>query len=120
VNKRVAIMLILALVALLLAAGLAVAQPLFSASGDHSEAASIRAAPQADQALQGKDPAGGYAVQAGTAAGGSYQLATGWQAWSVRGAASGGSYRLDVVSDVRGTGTPCCCSYLSCLWRGYR
>jgi hypothetical protein len=119
-NRRVAIMLILVPVALLLAAGLAIAQPLLLASGDLSEAASIRAAPQADHALPVKEAAGSYAVQAGTVAGGSYQLVTGWQAWSVRGASSGGSYRIDVVSAVRGTGTPCCCSYLSCLWRGYR
>jgi len=107
VNRRVAMVMIVALVALLLAGGLTAAQSLPSRG-------------TTGQPLSGKGAAGGYAVQAGTAAGGAYQLAAGWQGWSVRGAAGGGSYRLDVVSAVRGTGTPCCCSYLPCALKGYR
>ena len=102
-NKRVAMVMIVALAALLLAGGLTAAEPIGTTG----------------QPPAGKDAAGGYAVQAGTAAGGGYQLATGWQDWSVRGAAGGGSYRLDVVGAVRGTGTPCCCSYLPCALKGY-
>ena len=106
-NKRVAMVMIMALVALFVAGGLTAAQ-------------SPSLPGTAGQPLPVKDPAGDYAVQAGTAAGGAYRLATGWQDWSVRGAAGGGSYRLDVVSAVRGTGTPCCCSYLPCALKGYR
>ena len=106
-NKRVAIMLVLALAALLVAGGLTAAQPLPTLA-------------TVDQPLPGKDPAEVYAVRAGAAAGGGYQLMTGWQDWSVRGAASGGSYRIEVVGAVRGTGTPCCCSYLPCALKGYR
>ena len=105
-SKRVAMVMIVALAALLLAGGLTVAQPPSSPG-------------TAGQPLPVKDAAGDYAVQAGTAVGGAYRLAGGWQGWSVRGATGGGSYRLDLVSAVRGTGTPCCCSYLPCLWRGY-
>ena len=108
-NKRVATVMIMVLVALFVAGGLTAAQSP-SLPGT---------APQAGQPLLGK-AAASYAVRAGTAAGGGYQLAAGWQDWSVRGAAGGGSYRLDVVGAVRGTGTPCCCSYLPCALKGYR
>ena len=106
-NRRLATMMIVALVALLVAGGLAAAQSPSSPG-------------TAGQPLPGKDPAAVYAVQAGTAAGGAYRLASGWQDWSVRGAASGGSYRVEVVGAARGTGTPCCCSYLPCALKGYR
>ena len=122
-NKRVAMMMIVALVALLVAGGLAAAQSP-SSPGTAPQAgqplSSIGTAPQAGRSLPGKDPAAVYAVRAGAAAGGGYQLMTGWQDWSVRGAASGGSYRIEVVGAVRGTGTPCCCSYLPCALKGYR
>ena len=109
-NKRAAMVMIVALVALLVAGGLTAAQsPPVPGT-----------APQAGQSLPGKAPAAVYAVRAGAAAGGGYQLMTGWQDWSVRGAASGGSYRIEVVGAVRGTGTPCCCSYLPCALKGYR
>jgi len=98
-SKRVAMVMIVALAALLLAGGLTAAQ---------------------SPSLPGKEPAAIHAVQAGTAAGRAYRLASGWQDWSVRGAASGGSYRIEVVGAVRGTGTPCCCSYLPCALKGYR
>ncbi len=115
-NKRVAVVMTVALTALLAAAGLwtvaapgkvAAAQPL----------PTLGTAPEG-QSLAGKEPAGGYGVQPGTAAGGVYQLATGSGAdWSVRGTASGGAYRLEVVGAMRGTGTPCCCSYLPCTFK---
>ena len=105
-NKRVATVMIMVLVALFVAGGLTAAQ-------------SPSLPGTAGQPLLGK-AAASYAVRAGTAAGGGYQLAAGWQDWSVRGAAGGGSYRLDVVGAVRGTGTPCCCSYLPCALKGYR
>jgi hypothetical protein len=112
-NKRVRIVIgALVLAALLLAAGLAVAQPL--------PAARLGAEPigTPSQPLLDKEPAAGYAVQPGTAAGGAYQLKG--ADWSVRGTASGGNYQLDVVNAASGTGTPCCCSYLPCLLKGYR
>ena len=106
-NRRVAMVMIVALAALLVAAGLTVAQPL-------------PALGTAVQPLPVKDAAADYAVRAGTAAGGAYRLAAGeWAGWAVRGATSGGSYRLEVVSALRGTGTPCCCSYLPCALKGY-
>lgn len=110
-NRRVATVMIVALAALLLAGGLTAAQ----------SPSSPGTAPQAGQPLPPvKDAAANYAVQAGTAAGGAYQLATGEMSWSVRGATGGGSYRLNLVSAVRGTGTPCCCSYLPCVLKGYQ
>ena len=110
-SRRVATVMFVALAALLVAAGLTAAQ----------SPSSPETAPQAGQSLPVKDTAAGYAVQSGTAAAGAYRLAAGESAgWSVRGATGGGSYRLDVVSAVRGTGTPCCCSFLPCVLKGYR
>ena len=107
-SKRVATVMIVALAALLLAGGLTAAQSPSSPG-------------MTGQSLPVKDAAASYAVWAGTAAGGAYRLAAGESAvWSVRGATGGGSYRLDVVSAVRGTGTPCCCSFLPCVLKGYR
>lgn len=119
-NKRVAMMMIVALVALLVAGGLTAAQSPSSPGTAPQAGQPLSSIGTEDQPLPGKDAAGDYAVQAGTAAGGAYRLATGWQDWSVRGAAVGGSYRIEVVGAVRGTGTPCCCSYLPCALKGYR
>ncbi len=63
-----------------------------------------------------------YIVQAGTAAGGSYQL-TGLalrqaqgDTWRVSGAAGGGAYSL-VASDRAAGGNQCCCTYLPIILR---
>jgi hypothetical protein len=56
-----------------------------------------------------------YAVEAGTVAGGGYQL--GSLAWPITGAASGGSYRLALANEPLLRGSGCCCVYLPCILR---
>lgn len=68
-------------------------------------------------AQAGKDSGGGYVVERGTAAGGSYQLDAG--AWQVQGVATGGGYRLEGLNAATGGGTPCCCVHLPCTLRDY-
>jgi len=80
-SKYRPIVLIVALAALLLVAGLAAAQ-----------------------SLPDKQPA----------AAGTYQL--GGAGWTVQGGADGGDYRLTVGGGVHGTGNPCCCSFLPCVF----
>ena len=139
-NKRALIAIVLTLAALLLAGGLrttaapgamAVAPPLSAQDRPADRTPTQTGAQAAGQLLPagGKEAGGGYAVQPGTAAGGTYRLASGGGAdWSVRGvssapsgAAGGGGYRLEVLSAARvqGTGTPCCCSVLPCIVKGY-
>jgi len=55
-----------------------------------------------------------YTVQAGTVAGGSYQL-TGL-AWHVSGAVGGGAYSLAAADRAAG-GNQCCCTYLPIVLR---
>ncbi len=64
-----------------------------------------------------------YIVQAGTVAGGSYQL-TGLalrqaqgDTWRVSGAAGGGGYALAALSQPALRGSGCCCTYLPCILR---
>jgi hypothetical protein len=59
-----------------------------------------------------------YAVEAGTASGGSYSLAT--LAWQVSGTVSGGSYRLLAPVRATGRGTPCCCNCLPIIFKNYQ
>lgn len=84
--KRTAMLLVL--LALLLAAGMALAQ-----SGG----------------------AGWYTVEPGVTAGGEYRLDS--LAWQVEGTAGGEGYILSssVRAMLRGSG--CCCAYLPCLFR---
>jgi len=129
-NKRVRITTIVTLAALLLAAGVRPAPaasglPGAQAQGAEWAAPGTAAVAQPLSPLAGKEPGAGYAVQPGTAAGGGYQL--GGADWAVRGISSaslgtagGGGFRLEAGSGVRGTGTPCCCSYLPCSLKGYR
>ena len=116
-NKLVRITMMVALAGLLLAAGVQTASPESVAVAQ--PVASPQAVPE-NRPLPGREPAGLYAVQPGTAAGGAYQLNS--AAWSVRGTSSvsrataaGRGYRLETVGAVRGTGTPCCCTYMPCI-----
>jgi hypothetical protein len=58
-----------------------------------------------------------YTVEQGTATGGGYYLTS--PAWQVSGAASGGEYRLlgPAAPMLRGSG--CCCTYLPCVLRNH-
>ena len=56
-----------------------------------------------------------YTVEAGTVAGGGYQLSS--SAWHITGAASGGSYRLSTANEPSLRGSGCCCTYLPCILR---
>jgi hypothetical protein len=89
-NKRVILMLVVALIATLALNGMALAQ--------------------AD-----KDQAGTYGVQMDAASGGSYHLDGG--GWRVQGEAGAPGYHLEVVADPEGSGIPCCCTYLTCVLR---
>jgi len=60
-------------------------------------------------------PGRGYAVQAGTATGGNYQLAS--LSWRVSGMAAGGPYGLTVAADRAAGGNQCCCTYLPLILR---
>jgi hypothetical protein len=55
------------------------------------------------------------AAQAGTSAGGSYQLTS--LAWQVSGTAVGGRYTLTVPCAPALRGSGCCCSYLPIVLR---
>jgi hypothetical protein len=58
-----------------------------------------------------------YQVEAGTLAGGSYQLTSfGPQADNV---SAGGAYRLLGPSALDLNGSGCCCTYLPCIMRKY-
>jgi len=61
----------------------------------------------------GSGPA--MSVQAGTAAGGNYQLAS--LAWQVSGTATGGGYALLAPYQPALRGSGCCCTYLPCVLR---
>jgi len=89
-NKRLILMLIVALTVALALNGMALAQ--------------------AD-----KDQAGAYSVQIEGASGGNYHLDSG--GWRVEGVAGGPGYHLEAVSAPAGSGTPCCCTYLTCIKR---
>ena len=91
-NKRIAIILVVALTGGLALGGVTAAQA-------------------------GKDQAGAYAVRIEAAAGGSYHLDGG--GWQVQGAASSPGYHLVAPAGATGGGTPCCCSYLPCLFRRF-
>jgi hypothetical protein len=82
-------LVIIALICALLLAGVVVAQP-----GEKADAAGV------------------YAVEQGTASGGSYHLAG--LVWQFRGTASNGHYRLVEPAD---SSAGCCCTYLPCLLR---
>ena len=69
-------------------------------------------------AAGGTGPPVWYAVEPGTASGGSYSLAT--LAWQASGTASGGGYRLLAPVRATGRGTPCCCGYVPCILRNYQ
>lgn len=62
-----------------------------------------------------KDHAGAYGVQMEAASGGSYHLDSG--GWRVQGVAGGSGYHLEAMSVFAGSGTPCCCTYLTCIQR---
>ena len=64
----------------------------------------------------GSRPVPAYAVQAGTSAGGSYQVSS--LVWRVGGTAAGGEYTLAIpdAPELRGSG--CCCIYLPAVLRG--
>ena len=64
----------------------------------------------------GPSRASWYTIQAGTAAGGSYQLAS--LSWRVSGLAGGGPYRL-TVADRSAGGNQCCCTYLPIILRNF-
>ena len=89
-NKRLILMLVVALTVALALNGMALAQ--------------------AD-----KDQAGAYAVQVEAASGGNYHLDSG--GWRVQGVARGAGYHLEAVSAPAGSGIPCCCTYLACIQR---
>jgi hypothetical protein len=59
-----------------------------------------------------------YAVEAGTVAGGSYQLSS--LAWRITGTASGGNYSLSIPHEPSLRGSGCCCTYLPCATRNYQ
>ena len=90
-NKRMAIIFVVVLTGALVLGGMALAQA-------------------------GDEPAGPYAVRMAAAAGGGYHLDGG--GWQVQGAAGGPGYRLEPPATLGG-GTPCCCTYLPCIQRGY-
>jgi hypothetical protein len=54
-------------------------------------------------------------VQAGTSAGGGYQLTS--LAWQVSGTAAGGGYALAAPQQPTLRGSGCCCTYLPCILR---
>jgi sugar lactone lactonase YvrE len=93
-NKRAAVILLLALVAVLVLEG--VVTPGQAAQAD-------------------KDGSGVYAIWMEVAAGGSYHLDAG--TWQVQGTADGPGYHLESLAVPAGTGTPCCCAHLPCILR---
>ncbi|MFL7793897.1 MAG: hypothetical protein AB8I69_17260 [Anaerolineae bacterium] len=60
---------------------------------------------------QSSEPPAGYAVEQGTASGGSYHLTS--LSWHASGGASGGGYRLLEPASPSG-GNQCCCTFLPC------
>jgi len=60
-------------------------------------------------------PGPGYAVQAGTVAGGGYQLTA--LHWQVSGMTGGGGYSLATGADRAAGGNQCCCTYLPVILR---
>ena len=60
-------------------------------------------------------PGPGYTVQAGTVAGGGYQLTA--LHWQVEGSTSGGGYHLLSPISPALQGSGCCCTYLPCVLR---
>jgi hypothetical protein len=64
-------------------------------------------------------------VEGATVAGGGYQLTSlvphqaQDAAWQVNGAASGGGYRLQGVTQPPHVGSGCCCTYLPALLRSF-
>jgi hypothetical protein len=65
---------------------------------------------------QSSRPPAGYAVEQGTASGGSYRLTS--LSWQVNGVASGEGYRLLRPANPSG-GNQCCCTYLPCALRNH-
>ena len=63
---------------------------------------------------QSNEPPAGYAIEQGTASGGSYRLTS--LSWHASGGASGGGYRLLGPASPSG-GNQCCCTYLPCVLR---
>ena len=58
-----------------------------------------------------------YAVEQGRASGGRYHLTS--VSWYVSGTASSGSYRLLSPSSPTLRGSGCCCTYLPCVLRNH-
>ena len=56
-----------------------------------------------------------YTIQAGTVAGGGYQLTA--LHWQVSGTTGGGGYSLTTGADRAGGGNQCCCTYLPVILR---
>lgn len=56
-----------------------------------------------------------YGVEAGTVAGGGYQLSS--LAWQISGTTSAGAYRLSTAVEHSLRGSGCCCTYLPCVLR---